>query len=92
MEIEQIIAGFTEEDNTAVYQEVEQLDKQIKIHHFERLFKENLPHFEPEIFSLGTDSIEFQELANKAIWDGLTELVKRQRAVEIYKHRYDEVA
>ncbi|OKP52132.1 hypothetical protein A8A12_01765 [Serratia marcescens] len=94
MEVEKIVSNFTEEDNEAVYEEVERLDKQMRIGYMEKMLREHLPHCEAEAFALATDSSEFQEIASKAIWDCLTEIVKRERAVEIYrnKHRYDEVA
>lgn len=45
-------------------------------------------------FSPGADSTEYQELAGAAIWDCITELVKLQRAMNIYRrrHQFDEVA
>lgn len=94
LEIEKIVAGFTERDNEAVYSEVERLDKQFRIHHFTEMLRQQLPGIDSDVMELGTDSTEYQELASKAIWDGLTELVKRQRALEIYRslHSYDEVA
>ncbi|HFF8969408.1 hypothetical protein [Serratia marcescens] len=94
MEVEKIVSNFTEKDNEAVYEEVERLDKQMRIGYMEKMLREHLPHCEAEIFALAADSSEFQEIASKAIWDCLTEIVKRERAVEIYrnKHRYDEVA
>ncbi|HEI9848856.1 TPA: hypothetical protein SLN67_001865 [Serratia marcescens] len=94
VEIERIVSAFTEEDNEAVYEEVERLDKQMRIGYMEKMLREHLPHCEAEVFALAADSSEFQEIASKAIWDCLTEIVKRERAVEIYrnKHRYDEVA
>lgn len=93
MEVEKIVSNFTEEDNEAVYEEVERLDKQMRIGYMEKMLREHLPHCEAETFALAADSSEFQEIASKAIWDCLTEIVKRERAVEIYrnKHRYDEV-
>lgn len=94
LEIKRIAASFTERDNEAVYSEVERLDKQFRIHHFTEMLKQNLPGIDADVMEIGTDSTEYQELASKAIWDGLTELVKHQRALEIYrnKHSYDEVA
>lgn len=94
LEIKRIIANFTEQDNEAVYREVERLDKQLRIHHFTEMLRKQLPDIEPEAIELGSDSMEYQELASTAIWDGLTELVKHQRALEISrnKHSYDEVA
>ncbi|MGS3334366.1 hypothetical protein ACB374_29420 [Serratia marcescens] len=94
MEVEKIVSNFTEEDNGAVYEEVERLDKQMRIGYMEKMLREHLPHCEAEVFALAADSSEFQEIVSKAIWDCLTEIVKRERAVEIYrnKHRYDEVA
>lgn len=94
MEVEKIVSNFTEEDNEAVYEEVECLDKQMRIGYMEKMLREHLPHCEAEVFALAADSSEFQEIASKAIWDCLTEIVKRERAVKIYrnKHRYDEVA
>lgn len=91
VELEKIIASFTEEDNEAVCAEVEYLDESFRTHHFTQMIKANLPHFDNEIFALATGSMEFQELASKAIWDSLVILVKHQRAREIYS-RYDEVA
>lgn len=94
IEIERIVSTFSEEDNEAIYGEVERLDKQFRIGHMGSMLSEHLPHCEAEVFALAADSTEFQEIASKAIWDCLTEIVKRERAVEIYrnKHRYDEVA
>ena len=94
LEIEKIVAGFTERDNEAVYSEVERLDKQLRIHHFTDMLRQQLPGIDNDVMELGTDSSDYQELASKAIWDGLTELIKRQRALEIYRslHSYDEVA
>jgi hypothetical protein len=92
--VKKIVANFTEQDDQAVYSEVERLDKQFRIHHFTEMLRQQLPGMEPEVLELGSDSIEYQELASGAIWDCLTELVKHQRALEIYKrmHQYDEVA
>lgn len=95
IDIEKIVSGFTEQDNEAVYAEVEALDKNVPIHGFTAFLSKYLPpDFNSEALALGTDSIEYQELANAAIWDCLTELVKRQRAVEISHrgHQFDEVA
>ncbi|MEL5392844.1 hypothetical protein [Serratia nevei] len=95
IDIEKIVAGFTEQDNEAVYAEVEALDKNVPIHGFTAFLGKHLPpDFNQEALALGTDSTEYQELASAAIWDCLTELVKRQRAAEIYRrgHQFDEVA
>ncbi len=94
IDIEKIVASFTEQDNEAVYAEVEALDKQVKIHHFTAMLRQHLPDMEQEVLNIGTDSTQYQELASAAIWDCLTELVKRQRAAEIYRrsHQFDEVA
>lgn len=94
LEIEKIVAGFTEQDNEAVYSEVERLEKPFRIHHFTEMLRQQLPGIDNAVMDLGTDSSEYQELTSKAIWDALTELVKRQRALEIYRslHSYDEVA
>lgn len=94
LEIKRIIANFTEQDNEAVYREVERLDKQLRIHHFTEMLRKQLPDIEPEVMELGSDSTEYQELVSTAMWDSLTELVKHQRGLEIYRriHHYDEVA
>ncbi|CAI1022681.1 Uncharacterised protein [Serratia ficaria] len=95
VDIEKIVASFSEQDNEAVYAEVEALDKNVKIHHFTKMLLEQLPAgMDLQALELGADSTEYQELASAAIWDCLTELVKRQRAVEIYRraHQFDEVA
>lgn len=94
LEIERIVSALTEKDNEAVYAEVERLDKQMKIWHVAQRLKEHLPHCDEEAFALAVESLEFQEIASKANWDCLTEIVKRERALEIYrnKHSYDEVA
>ncbi|WP_442801370.1 hypothetical protein [Serratia rubidaea] len=95
IDIEKIVAGFTEQDNEAVYAEVEALDKKVPIHGFTAFLKQHLPaDIDAEALELGAGSTEYQELASAAIWDCLTELVKRQRAVEIYRrgHQFDEVA
>ncbi|CAI1905763.1 hypothetical protein [Serratia liquefaciens] len=94
IDIEKIVSSFTEQDNEAVYAEVEALDKEVKIHHFTEMLRQQVSGMDQEVLELGADSIEYQELASAAIWDCLTELVKRQRAVEIYRrsHQFDEVA
>ncbi|HEJ7902463.1 TPA: hypothetical protein SMI06_001879 [Serratia marcescens] len=95
LDIEKIVASFTEQDNEAVYAEVEALDKKVPLHAFTAMLKPYLPaDTDAEVLELGTDSTEYQELASTAIWDCLTELVKRQRAAEIYRrsHQLDEVA
>ncbi|MDX7082536.1 hypothetical protein [Serratia marcescens] len=95
LDIEKIVASFTEQDNEAVYVEVEALDKKVPIHGFTAFLKQYLPaDVDAEVLELGTDSTDYQELASTAIWDCLTELVKRQRAAEIYRrsHQFDEVA
>ncbi|KFB89676.1 hypothetical protein CR62_16565 [Serratia grimesii] len=95
IDIEKIVASFTEQDNEAVYAEVEALDKKVPIHGFTAFIKKYLPaDTDSEVLELGADSTEYQELASAAIWDCLTELVKRQRAAEIYRrsHQFDEVA
>lgn len=95
IDIEKIVAGFTEQDNEAVYAEVEALDKKVPIHGFTVFISKYLPpDFDQEVLTLGADSTEYQELASTAIWDCITELVKRQRAMEIYRrrHQFDEVA
>ncbi|QHC46428.1 hypothetical protein EFZ62_16240 [Serratia marcescens] len=93
--IEKIVASFTEQDNEAVYAEVEALDKKVPIHGFTAFISKYLPQdFDPEVLALGADSTEYQELASAAIWDCITELVKRHRAMDIYRqrHQFDEVA
>ncbi|MGP2883867.1 hypothetical protein [Serratia marcescens] len=95
IDIEKIVAGFTEHDNEAVYAEVKALDKNVPLHAFTKFLKQYLPaDTEEEVLSLGTNSTEYQDLAGAAIWDCITELVKRQRAMEIYRrrHQFDEVA
>lgn len=95
LDIEKIVASFTEQDNEAVYAEVKALDKNVPIHGFTAFLKQHLPSdIDAEVLKLGTDSTEYQELASAAIWDCLTELVKRQRGAEIYRrsHQFDEVA
>ncbi|TXE24611.1 hypothetical protein [Serratia ureilytica] len=95
VDIEKIVVGFAEQDNEAVYAEVEELDKKVPIHGFTAFIRKYLPQdFDQEALALGTDSTEYQELAGAAIWDCITELVKRQRAMEIYRrrHQFDEVA
>lgn len=95
IDIEKIVAGFTEQDNEAVYAEVEALDKKVPIHGFTAFLKQHLPSdIDTEVLELGTDSTDYQELASTAIWDCLTELVKRQHALDIYRrrHQFDEVA
>ncbi|MEL5658285.1 hypothetical protein PTT65_17850 [Serratia ureilytica] len=95
IDIEKIVAGFTEHDNEAVYTEVEALDKKVPIHGLTAFISKYLPpDFDQEALALGTDSTEYQELAGAAIWDCIAELVKRQRALEIYRrrHQLDEVA
>lgn len=94
IDIEKIVSSFTEQDNEAVYAEVEALDKKVKIHHFTEMLRQQVSGMDQEVLELGADSTEYQELASAAIWDCLTELVKRQRAVEIYRrsHQFDEVA
>ncbi|CAB1223594.1 hypothetical protein SFB10_3599 [Serratia liquefaciens] len=95
IDIEKIVASFTEQDNEAVYAEVKVLDKNVPLHAFTTFLKQYLPaDTDEEVLELGTDSTKYQDLADKAIWDCLTELVKRQRAAEIYRrsHQFDEVA
>lgn len=94
IDIEKIVASFTEQDNEAVYAEVEALDKKVKIYHFTEMLRQQVSGMDQEVLELGADSTEYQELASAAIWDCLTELVKRQRAAEIYRrsHQFDEVA
>ena len=95
VEIERIVSNFTEEDNEAVYAEVEALDKKVPIHGLTAFISKYLPpDFDQEALALGTDSTEYQELAGAAIWDCITELVKRNRALEISRrrHQFDEVA
>ncbi|WP_199636951.1 hypothetical protein JEM67_21020 [Serratia sp. PAMC26656] len=95
IDIEKIVASFTEQDNEAVYAEVKALDKKVPLHAFTTFLKQYLPaDTDEKVLELGTDSTDYQELASSAIWDGLTELVKRQRAAEIYRrnHQLDEVA
>lgn len=95
IDIEKIVAGFTEQDNEAVYAEVETLDKKVPIHGFTAFISKYLPpDFDQEALALGTDSTEYQEMAGAAIWDCITELVKRHRALEVYRrrHQFDEVA
>lgn len=95
LDIEKIVASFTEQDNEAVYAEVKVLDKNVPLHAFTTFLKQYLPaDTDEEVLELGTDSTEYQKLASTAIWDCLTELVKRQRAAEIYRrsHQFDEVA
>ncbi|CAI1748377.1 hypothetical protein [Serratia liquefaciens] len=94
VDIEKIVASFTEQDNEAVYAEVKALDKNVPIHGFTEFLKKYLPSdTDAEVLELGIDSTKYQDLADKAIWDCLTELVKRQRAAEIYRcsHQLDEV-
>ena len=92
--VKKIIASFTEQDNEAVYSEVEVLDKQFSINDFTKMMRKNLPSMEQEVLELGSDSTKYQDLVSAAIWDALTELVKHQRALEIYKrmNHFDEVA
>ncbi|HAX9713537.1 hypothetical protein ACUNHX_17265 [Serratia sp. IR-2025] len=95
IDVEKIVAGFTEQDNEAVYAEVEALDKKVPIHGFTAFISKYLPpDFDQEALALGADSTEYQELADAAIWDCLTALVERHRALEIYRrrHQFDEVA
>ena len=95
IDIEKIVAGFTEHDNEAVYAEVEALDKNVPIHGFTAFISKYLPQdFDPEVLALGADSTEYQEMAGAAIWDCIAELVKRQLAMDIYRrsHQFDEVA
>ncbi len=95
IDIEKIVAGFTELDKEAVYAEVKALDKKVPIHGFTAFISNYLPpDFDQEALALGTDSTEYQDLAGDAIWDCLTALVERQHALEIYRrrHQFDEVA
>ncbi|MGQ6156067.1 hypothetical protein ACUNHV_24835 [Serratia sp. IR-2025] len=95
LDIEKIVSSFTEQDNEAVYAEVKALDEKVPLHAFTKMLKSYLPSdTDEEVLKLGTDSTEYQELASTAIWNCLTELVKRQRAMEIYRrrHQFDEVA
>ncbi|MDW5502255.1 hypothetical protein R6Y99_20890 [Pseudomonas lundensis] len=95
LDIEKIVASFTVQDNEAVYAEVKALDKNVPLHAFTTFLKQYLPaDTDEEVLELGTNSTEYQDLASDAIWDCLTELVKRQRAAEIYRrsHQFDEVA
>ncbi|MBH1918595.1 hypothetical protein [Serratia surfactantfaciens] len=95
IDIEKIVAGFTEQDNEAVYAEVEALDKKVPIHGFTAFISKYLPpDFDQEALALGADSTEYQELASALIWDCIAELVKRHRALEFYRrrHQLDEVA
>lgn len=48
IDIEKIVAGFTEQDNEAVYAEVEALDKKVPIHGFTAFISKYLPpDFDP---------------------------------------------
>ena len=42
VEIERIVSNFTEEDNEAVYEEVERLDKQMRIGYIEKMLRDCL--------------------------------------------------
>lgn len=52
IDIEKIVAGFTEQDNEAVYAEVEALDKKVPIHGFTAFISKYLPpDFDPEVLA-----------------------------------------
>ncbi|MEL4016995.1 hypothetical protein [Dryocola clanedunensis] len=88
-EIKGIIASLDERDNERIYEEVERLSK------VSNPITSLLRNFQPDehttdaVDYLSVDDVAYQEKASEWFWDALTERVKAEYALGIFKAKHE---
>ena len=88
-EIKGIIANLDERDNERIYEEVERLSKASNpITSLLRNFQPD-EHTTDAVDYLSGDDVAYQEKASEWFWDALTERVKAEYALGIFKAKHE---
>ncbi|QGY29799.1 hypothetical protein [Pantoea cypripedii] len=88
-EIQQIIAGFTEQDNESIYTEVESIVEGSKSNPAENAMTVFLtPLFDFTLVSAAQDDVTAQDMAQAFVWDYVTKVVQWNHALETFKARH----
>lgn len=88
-EIKTIIASLDERDNERIYEEVERLAKASnQITSLLRKFNAD-EHTDDAMTYLESDDVAYQEKAAEWFWDALTERVKAEYAIGIFKAKHE---